>query len=476
MRSNDHIKTDLRTDREHVAPNIGYIISVRGSVLDIYFPVNLPEINNMLVIPGDPKVVVEVRYQIDKHSIRGLSLSPVAGLKRGMEVYDTGAELKIKVSEDLLGRIFNVFGDTTDGLKSAVEGIEMSIYTKDFKAHKKDSSSSIQMTGIKAIDLLSPIERGGKAGLFGGAGVGKTVLIMELMRNMLKSHKGISLFCGVGERNREAVEMYKEIRRAGVLDHTILVFGQMNEPPGARARVAHTALTMAEYFRDHKRRDVLLLIDNIYRFVQAGSEVSGLMGKINSRLGYQPTLGSELAELEERICSTENGAITSVQAVYVPADDFNDPAVTHTFSHLSAFIVLSRERANQGLYPAIDLLKSGSKMLSMHIVGRRHYVIAQRVKEMLSQYSELKDIISMLGLEELSRDDRLVVNRARKLERFLTQPFGVTQQFTGVEGGPVSLEETINGCERIIAGDFDDLPERKLYMIGAIERDIYEKV
>lgn len=324
-------------------------------------------------------------------------------------------------------------------------------------------------TGIKAMDLLSPLERGGKAGLFGGAGVGKTVLIMEMIRNMVARHEGISLFCGIGERCREAEELYREIREAGVLENTTMVFGQMNEPPGARFRVGQTALTIAEYFRDVRRRDVLLLIDNIFRFVQAGSEVSALMGKVNSRLGYQPTLGSDLADLQERICNTKNGAITSIQAVYVPADDFTDPAVTHTFSHLSSFIVLSRERAGQGLYPAIDLLKSGSKMLSRHIVGDRHYRVAQQVKETLAQYEELKDIISMLGMEELSAEDRQTVSRARRLERFFTQPFYVTEQFTGIEGKNVSIEEAIKGCERILDGEFDEVPEKELFMIGTID-------
>lgn len=305
--------------------------------------------------------------------------------------------------------------------------------------------------------------------MFGGAGVGKTVLIMELIRNMVKQHEGVSLFCGIGERNREAVEMYKEIKEAGVLDQTVMVFGQMNEPPGARFRVAQSALTMAEYFRDQKRQDVLLLIDNIFRFVQAGSEVSGLMGKINSRLGYQPTLGSEMADIQERICSTQNGAITSIQAVYVPADDFTDPAVTHTFTHLSSFIVLSRERASQGLYPAIDLLKSGSKMLAPHITGKRHYRVAQKVKQILAQYDELKDIISMLGMDELSKEDQKTVQRARRLERFFTQPFGVTRQFTGKEGKIVEISEVVDGCERIISGEFDDVPEKRLYMIGSID-------
>ncbi|MDZ7691075.1 MAG: F0F1 ATP synthase subunit beta [Balneolaceae bacterium] len=331
------------------------------------------------------------------------------------------------------------------------------------------TSQEILHTGIKAIDVLAPLERGGKAGMFGGAGVGKTVLIMELIRNMVGQYEGVSLFCGIGERCREAEELYHEMREAGVLDNTVLVFGQMNEPPGARFRVGKTALTMAEYFRDHEHMDILLLIDNIFRFVQAGAEVSGLMGKITSRMGYQPTLGSELADLEERICNTRHGSITSVQAVYVPADDFTDPAITHTFSHLSSFIVLSRERASQGFYPAVDLLQSGSKMLSPSVVGERHYRIARQVKETLAHYDELKDIISMLGMEELSKEDQQLVHRARRLERFFTQPFGVTERFIGKPGVVVTLENALDGCEAILADRFPEASEQEFYMIGNLE-------
>jgi len=313
------------------------------------------------------------------------------------------------------------------------------------------------------------LERGGKAGLFGGAGVGKTVLIMEMIHNMVGQHEGISLFCGIGERCREGEELYREMQQAGVLDNTIMVFGQMNEPPGARFRVGHAALTMAEYFRDEARQEVFLLIDNIFRFIQAGAEVSGLMGQLPSRLGYQPTLGTELAALEERICNTASGAITSVQAVYVPADDFTDPAAVHTFGHLSASIVLSRKRASEGLYPAIDPLKSGSNVLVPHIVGPRHYHVAQEIRKNLAIYEDLKDIIAMLGIEELSQDDRRTVYRARRLERFLTQPFFVTEQFTGHKGRIVKLEDAIEGCERILNDELQDYPERALYMIGSID-------
>lgn len=455
--------------------NRGRIIAIRGSIVDVYFPEQLPELKNLLTVASQKKVFIEVTGHLDEHIARGLALTSTRGLKRGLTVYDNDRSVMAPVGNPLLGRMFNMFGEPLDE-KGPLPKTEMEpVFQPSSALSLQYSEQAIQPTGIKAIDLLAPIERGGKAGLFGGAGVGKTVLIMELIRNMVAQHEGVSLFCGIGERNREAVEMYKEIKEAGVLDNTVMVFGQMNEPPGARFRVAQTALTMAEYFRDQQRKDVLLLIDNIFRFVQAGAEVSGLMGKINSRLGYQPTLGSELADIQERICSTRNGAITSIQAVYVPADDFTDPAVTHTFSHLSSFIVLSRERASQGLYPAIDLLKSGSKMLAPHITGRRHYRVAQQVKQMLSHYEELKDIISMLGMEELSKEDQLVVQRARRLERFFTQPFGVTKQFTGKEGRIVGIQELLDGCERIINGEYDEVPERKLYMIGAVsEVERYE--
>ena len=324
-------------------------------------------------------------------------------------------------------------------------------------------------TGIKVIDVLLPLERGGKAGLFGGAGVGKTVLLTEMIHNMVGHHNGVSLFCGIGERCREGEELYREMEAAGVLPNMVMLFGQMNELPASRFRIGHAALTMAEYFRDDEHRDVLLLVDNIFRFIQAGSEISGLMGQIPSRLGYQPTMGTELAQLEERIANTSAGAITSIQAVYVPADDFTDPAAVHTFSHLSASIVLSRKRASEGLFPAVDPLQSSSKMLTPNIVGERHYALAQAVRRTLAQYADLKDIIAMLGLEQLSQHDRQVVFRARRLERFLTQPFFTTSQFSGMEGKTVSLEDSLSGCERILNDEFKDYPESSLYMIGAID-------
>ncbi|WP_372634418.1 F0F1 ATP synthase subunit beta [Fodinibius sp.] len=475
MTSTDNITKEYQyhrsSDSSTTEPSryTGRVRSVRGSVIDVVFEHDLPELQTRLVIESDPPVIAEVSTHINDRTVRALALNSTQGLSRGTEVVNSGSPLAVPVGDALLGRVVNVFGEPIDQRGAVDQETMRSIFQPKVSLSEQETGQEVLTTGIKAMDLLSPLERGGKAGLFGGAGVGKTVLIMEMIRNMVARHEGISLFCGIGERCREAEELYREIREAGVLENTTMVFGQMNEPPGARFRVGQTALTIAEYFRDVRRRDVLLLIDNIFRFVQAGSEVSALMGKVNSRLGYQPTLGSDLADLQERICNTKNGAITSIQAVYVPADDFTDPAVTHTFSHLSSFIVLSRERAGQGLYPAIDLLKSGSKMLSRHIVGDRHYRVAQQVKETLAQYEELKDIISMLGMEELSAEDRQTVGRARRLERFFTQPFYVTEQFTGIGGKNVSIEEAIRGCERILDGEFDDVPEKELFMIGTID-------
>jgi F-type H+-transporting ATPase subunit beta len=373
------------------------------------------------------------------------------------------------VGDALLGRMFNVFGETIDRKEKIDAAEKRPIHQEPAPLSQRRTETDIFTTGIKAIDILTPLERGGKAGLFGGAGVGKTVLLTEMINNMVSAYEGVSLFCGIGERSREGEELYREIQEAGVLNDAILVFGQMNEPPGARFRVGHAALTMAEYFRDDTHRDVLLLIDNIFRFIQAGAEVSGLMGRIPSRLGYQPTLGSELSAFEERIANTESGSITSVQAVYVPADDFTDPAAVHTFGHLSASIVLSRDRASQGLYPAVDPLQSESKMLLPQIVGERHYHLARQIRNTLAEYEELKDIIAMLGLEELSQEDQKTVARARRLERFLTQPFHTTEQFTGMPGRTVSLEEGLAGCERILQDEFADYSEQDLFMIGAID-------
>lgn len=449
--------------------NRGEVVSVRGSVVDARFTESLPKINSVLKAGDDGQVVIEVLIHLDSETVRGIALTPTQGLARGSLVTNTGQPLMAPVGEKLLGRVFNVFGSPIDQKESPEVKEFRSIHQDSPPISQRTTTSEIFETGIKAIDVLSPLERGGKAGLLGGAGVGKTVLIMELIKNIAGRYEGISIFCGIGERSREGEELYREIQDVNVLDKTILVFGQMNEPPGARFRVGHVALTMAEYFRDDVKQDVLLLIDNIFRFVQAGSEVSGLMGQLPSRVGYQPTLATELAEFEERICSTRKGAITSVQAVYVPADDFTDPAVAHAFGHLSASIVLSRKMASQGLYPAIDSLQSRSRMLSPTIVGAKHYNTAQRIRKTLAEYEELKNVIAMLGLEELSEDDQKTVNRARRLERFLTQPFFTTEQFTGQEGKMVGLEDSLDGCERILNDEFSDYPEKSLYMIGSIE-------
>ena len=446
--------------------NQGEVISVRGSVIDARFTKLLPDIHNLLNA-GD--VMIEVLIHINPETVRGVALTPTQGLARGSLVIDTGRPIMVPVGEKLLGRVFNVFGHPIDH-KGKVEAEDFrSIHREPVPLSQQTTISEVFETGIKSIDVLAPMERGGKAGLLGGAGVGKTVLIMELIQNMAGRYEGISIFCGVGERCREGEELYREIQDVGVLDKTVMIFGQMNEQSGARFRVGHAALTMAEYFRDDVMQDVLLLMDNVFRFVQAGSEVSGLMGQLPSRVGYQPTLATELAELEERICSTKAAAITSVQAVYVPADDFTDPAVVHTFGHLSSSIVLSRKMASQGLYPSIDPLQSRSKMASPHIVGERHYRIAQMIRKTLTEYEELKDIIAMLGLEELSQEDQKIVNRARRLERFLTQPFFTTEHFTGLKGKMVKLEDALNGCERILKDEFSDYPEKSLYMIGKIE-------
>ena len=452
-----------------IAEYRGQVVSIRGSVVDVRFPKSLPAINHALKAGNEGRVIIEVVAHQNADTIRGIALTPTQGLSRGDQVLDTGRPLQIPVGPRLLGRMLNVFGQTIDGGETLEGGEWRSIHQSPLPLARRSAKQEMFETGIKAIDLLAPLERGGKAGMFGGAGVGKTVVIDELIHNMAGRYQGVSLFCGIGERCREAEEIYREMREAGVLERAVLMFGQMNEAPGARFRVGHAALTIAEYFRDVEKQDVLLLIDNIFRFIQAGTEVSGLMGRIPSRVGYQPTLATELAELQERISSSSTGAITSVQAVYVPADDFTDPSASHTFSHLSASVVLSRKRAAQGFYPAIDPLASNSKMLNPAIVGDRHYRVAQAVRRTLAEYEELKDIIAMLGLEELSENDRRTVNRARRLERFLTQPFFATEQFTGQSGRWVSLEQTLTGCERILADDFAAAPENALYMIGAID-------
>ncbi len=459
----------MQATNGHSKVNHGKVLAIRSSVIDIYFEEKLPDLYSQLQAGDEREIIIEVVNHLDAHTVRGIGITPISGLARGSRVINLGKPLQVPVGKQTLGRVFNVFGETIDGKEAITEGNWRSIHQVPLPLQQRSTTSEILATGIKAIDILTPIEQGGKAGLFGGAGVGKTVLITEMIHNMVSQYQGISLFCGIGERNREAEELYREMQEAGVLDNTIMLFGQMDEPPGARFRVGHAALTMAEYFRDELKQDVLLLMDNIFRFIQAGQEVSGLMGRLPSRVGYQPTLGTELAELEERITNTATGSITSVQAVYVPADDFTDPAAVQTFGHLSASIVLSRKRASEGLYPAIDPLQSGSKMLSPTIVGERHYNIAQGIKSTLASYEDLKDIIAMLGMEELSESDRATVARARRLERFLTQPFFSTEQFTGKKGKLVSLEDALEGCERILNDEFADYSERSLYMLGSID-------
>ena len=441
----------------------GTVIAVRGSVVDLHFPTVLPALHTQVKVGGHK--AIEVVNYLSSHDVRGIALTSTDGVARGMAVEDTHLPLQVPVGDGLLGRVFNVFGEPIDG-QGAVAGSRRSLYGSSLPLSRRATQTEVLATGIKAIDVLAPIERGGKAGLLGGAGVGKTVLITEMIHNVVKQYQGVSIFCGVGERSREGEELYREMQAAGVLDKTVMVFGQMNEPPGARFRVGHAALTMAEYFRDDAHQDVLLMIDNVFRFIQAGSEVSGLMGQLPSRVGYQPTLATELAALEERICSTDSGAITSVQAVYVPADDLTDPAVVHIFSHLSASIVLSRKRASEGLYPAIDPLQSVSKILTPTVVGKRHYQIAQAVRKTLADYEDLKDIIAMLGIEELAQNERQTVYRARRLERFLTQPFFTTERFTGIPGQFVTLDDALEGCDRILNDEFANIPEKELYMIG----------
>ncbi len=457
----------LAVDRQD--PNWGYVVGIRGSVIDVRFPARLPPLNTELRSGDEQGVIAEVASQLDPQTVRAVALNSHRGLARGAAIRDMGRPLQVPVGESLLGRVVDVFGRTIDEGPALEASAWRSIHQRPPPLSRRQTQSEMFPTGIKAIDLLSPLERGGKAGLFGGAGVGKTVLIMELINNVVGQRKGVSLFCGIGERCREAEELYREMGEAGVRDKTVMVFGQMNEPPGARFRVGHAALTIAEYFREQTHSDMLLLIDNIFRFIQAGMEVSGLMGQLPSRVGYQPSLASDLAELEERICTTDAGSITSVQAVYVPADDFTDPSAVHAFSHLSTTVVLSRKRASEGFYPAIDLLQSTSAMLLPQVVGERHYRVAGEVRQTLANYEELKDIIAMLGLEELSRQDRLIVNRARRLERFLTQPFFTTEQFTGQTGRMVPIEQTLTGCEQILQDVFHDVPERALYMTGTVD-------
>lgn len=453
----------------------GQVLTVQGSVVDVAFSGRLPPIHSILRTGHKNAVVLEVQTQVSAGRVRGIALTSIQGLARGMPVVDTGQTLQAPVGPAILSRMFDVFGQPIDHQPAPDPVSHRTIHAAPPPLSKRIPTSEMFETGIKVIDVLAPLERGGKAGLFGGAGVGKTVLLTEIIHNMIRHHAGVSLFCGIGERCREGEELYRSMQEAGVLPDMVLVFGQMNEPPGCRFRVGHTALTMAEYFRDDEHKDVLLLIDNIFRFIQAGAEVSGLLGQMPSRLGYQPTLATDLAQLQERIANTQSGAITSIQAVYVPADDFSDPAAVHTFSHLSASIVMSRKRASEGLYPAIDPLQSNSKLATPGIIGERHYHLAQAVRQTLARYNNLKDIISMLGLEQLSPADQKLVARARRLERFLTQPFFTTEHFSGIKGRFVSREDALTGCEQILNDEFMSFPEQAFYMIGSID-DAYEKM
>jgi len=447
----------------------GTVVSVQGSVVEVEFNHHLPSIYSVLHTGIDKKIIIEVLSHINQNRVQGIALTPTQGLARGMSVDDTGGPLKVPVGKEIISRMFDVFGNVIDQSPEIKEVEWRSLHGRPPPLYSRSTKYEIFETGIKLIDVLAPLELGGKAGLFGGAGVGKTVLLTEIIHNMVGHYNGMSIFCGIGERCREGEELYREMKEAGVLPHMVMLFGQMNEPSGSRFRIGHAALTMAEYFRDDEKKNVLLLIDNIFRFIQAGAEVAALMGQMPSRLGYQSTMRTELSGLEERIANTDHGAITSIQAVYVPADDFTDPAAVHTFSHLSASLVLSRKRASEALYPAIDPLQSHSTMATPSIVGERHYHIAQEIRRTLAQYSELKDIIAMLGLEQLSPTDRKTVGRARKIERFLTQPFFTTEKFSNFKGKLVSLKDSLDGCEQILNDKFDDYPESAFYMIGKIE-------
>ena len=454
--------------------NIGTVAQVMGPVVDVRFAEgHLPPINNALELKiGSKRLVVEVAQHIGDSTARCIAMSSTDGLGRDAEAVDTGKPISVPVGRETLGRIFNVLGEPTD-LKPSPEGVEKwDIHRPAPEYATLSSNKEILETGIKVVDLLCPYSKGGKIGLFGGAGVGKTVLIMELINNVAKEHGGLSVFTGVGERTREGNDLYNEMKQSGVLDKTALVYGQMNEPPGARMRVALSGLTMAEYFRDREGQDVLLFIDNIFRFTQAGSEVSALLGRMPSAVGYQPTLANEMGALQERITSTVNGSITSIQAVYVPADDLTDPAPATTFAHLDATTVLSRNIASQGIYPAVDPLESTSRILTPEVVGREHYDTAKEVQRIIQRYTELMDIIAIMGLDELSDEDKILVERARKIQRFLSQPFHVSEKFTGIEGTYVPLSETIRGFKEIIEGKHDDLPESAFLFVGTIDEAV----
>lgn len=453
--------------------NIGHLSQVIGPVIDIKFADKMPNLLNAIKIKNnDETIIAEVTQHIGDDVARCIAMSSTDGLIRGMEAIDTGAPITVPVGDKTLGRLFNVLGETIDNKAPIKKTPTLPIHREPPAFEDQIPAKEIFETGIKVIDLIAPYSKGGKIGLFGGAGVGKTVLIQELINNIATEHGGLSVFAGVGERTREGNDLYYEMKESGVIDKTALIFGQMNEPPGARMRVALSGLTMAEYFRDEKKQDVLLFIDNIFRFTQAGSEVSALLGRIPSAVGYQPTLATEMGQLQERITSTKQGSITSVQAVYVPADDLTDPAPATTFAHLDATTVLSRSISELGIYPAVDPLDSTSRILDPNVVGERHYNVARRVQEILQRYKELQDIIAILGMDELSDEDKITVARARRIQRFLSQPFSVAEQFTGIDGKYVPLQETIKGFEEILDGKHDDLPESAFLFVGTIEEAV----
>ena len=454
--------------------NIGSVVQIIGPVLDIRFPAgHLPDLLNAIEIERDGgKLVCEVAQQLGDDVVRCIAMSSTDGMVRGMEPVDTGSPIKVPVGNETLGRVFNLLGRAIDNKPQPVTCEKWSIHRDPPAYDEQQTSTEILETGIKVVDLIAPYAKGGKIGLFGGAGVGKTVLIMELINNVAKQHGGISVFAGVGERTREGNDLYNEMQQSGVINKTALVYGQMNEPPGARMRVALSGLTMAEYFRDREGQDVLLFIDNIYRFTQAGSEVSALLGRMPSAVGYQPTLATEMGALQERITSTKKGSITSVQAVYVPADDLTDPAPATTFAHLDATTVLDRGIASLGIYPAVDPLESTSRILTPDVVGLEHYEVARETQRILQRYKELQDIIAIMGMDELSEEDKLTVSRARKIQRFLSQPFSVAEQFTGMQGKYVPIKETVRGFKEILEGKHDDLPESAFLFVGTIDEAV----
>ncbi len=460
----------------NMSENKGKIVQIIGPIVDVQFPADIPNLLNAVeIINNDERIVFEVAQHLGDNTVRCVSMSSTDGLVRGMECTDTGNPITVPVGRETLGRLFNVLGENIDGREQVKTETVASIHRPAPTFVEQDTSNEILETGIKVVDLIAPYAKGGKVGLFGGAGVGKTVLIQELINNIATQHGGLSVFAGVGERSREGNDLYYEMIESGVIDKTALVFGQMNEPPGARMRVALTGLTMAEYFRDREGQDVLLFIDNIFRFTQAGSEVSALLGRMPSAVGYQPTLAAEMGQLQERITSTKKGSITSVQAVYVPADDLTDPAPATTFAHLDATTVLSRSISELGIYPAVDPLDSTSRVLDPNIVGEEHYRVARDVQEILQKYKDLQDIISILGMDELSAEDKLTVNRARKVQRFLSQPFNVAEGFTGIEGRYVPIRETVRGFKEILEGRHDDIPEAAFFMAGSIDDVISNK-